>query len=119
MSGIDNVIGLLESGIKAEGLRQKTIANNIANMETAGYRRVDVQFKELLTKAMDSDGNVDVSKITPEVYQPENTPVKSNGNDVTLEYEIGEMVNGKKITSINLNKIELRDAEKIITLRVH
>ena len=34
-------------------------------------------------------------------------------------YEIGEIINGKKITGINLNKIELRDNEKIITLRVH
>ena len=34
-------------------------------------------------------------------------------------YEVGEVINGKKITSINLNKIELRDNEKIITLRVH
>ena len=34
-------------------------------------------------------------------------------------YQVGEIINGKKITSINLNKIELRDNEKIITLRVH
>ncbi|MCK4882309.1 MAG: hypothetical protein KAS92_04730 [Candidatus Omnitrophica bacterium] len=34
-------------------------------------------------------------------------------------YEIGETINGKKITSINLNQIKLSDNEKIITLRVH
>jgi hypothetical protein len=34
-------------------------------------------------------------------------------------YQVGEIINGKKITSINLNKIELQDDEKIITLRVH
>ena len=34
-------------------------------------------------------------------------------------YEIGEIINGKQITSINLNKIELRDNEKIITLKTH
>jgi hypothetical protein len=34
-------------------------------------------------------------------------------------YEVGETIDGKKITSINLNKIELSDSEKIITLRVH
>ena len=34
-------------------------------------------------------------------------------------YEIGEVIDGKKITSINLNKIELSDDERIITLRVH
>ncbi|MCK5260093.1 MAG: hypothetical protein KAJ70_03440 [Candidatus Omnitrophica bacterium] len=34
-------------------------------------------------------------------------------------YEIGETINGKKVTNINLNQIELSDNEKIITLRVH
>ena len=34
-------------------------------------------------------------------------------------YEIGEVVNGKTITSIDSNKVELTDDEKIITLRVH
>lgn len=34
-------------------------------------------------------------------------------------YEIGEVIDGKKITSINLNKIELSDNETVVTLRVH
>jgi len=72
MSKISNIIEFLETGIKAEGLRQKAIANNVANLETPGYRRIDVKF-EL-------------------IYQPKQTPVKSNGNDVNLEAEVGQMV---------------------------
>ena len=30
--------------------------------------------------------------IEPEIFQPQNTPVRSNGNDVNLEIEIGEML---------------------------
>jgi len=33
-------------------------------------------------------------------------------------YEIGEMVEGKKITSIGLDKVELRDAQRIFTIKV-
>ena len=33
------MINYLEAGMKAEGLRQKVIANNIANMNTPGFRR--------------------------------------------------------------------------------
>ncbi len=47
MSQQVDIIGLLESGIKAEEMRQKTIASNIANMETPGYRRLEVRFEEL------------------------------------------------------------------------
>lgn len=92
MDKASNTADLLAAALTAEVLRQKTIANNIANLETPGYRRGDVKFEELLAKAMDSEGNVDVSKVEPVVYQPGNTPVKSNGNDVNLEIEIGEMV---------------------------
>lgn len=34
-------------------------------------------------------------------------------------YEIGEVIDGNKITSIDLNKVELLGDEKIITLKVH
>ena len=92
MSGMNNTIDVLEAGIKAEGLRQKAISNNIANLETPGYRRIDVKFEELLAKCLESGDATDLSKIVPQIYQPEQTPVKSNGNDVSYEAEVGRMI---------------------------
>ena len=92
MSKTDSIIALIEAGIKAEGLRQKAIANNVANLETPGYRRIDVKFEEILAKSLDSSEPVDLSEIEPQVYQPKKTPVKSNGNDITLENEVGAMI---------------------------
>ncbi len=92
MSKISNIIEFLEAGIKAEGIRQKAIANNVANLETPGYRRIDVKFEELLAKALDSSGAADLSEIEAQIYQPKETQVKSNGNDVNLEAEVGHMV---------------------------
>ena len=88
----DNIIDLIDVGIKAEGLRQKTIANNVANLETPGYRRIDVKFEEVLAKSLDSSDSVDLDEIEPEVYLPKNTPVNPNGNDVNLEGEVGAMI---------------------------
>ncbi len=87
-----NMIELLGAGMKAEGVRQRAIANNIANIRTPGYRRYAVKFEELLSEALDSDGKVDVGKLQAVVYQPKTTRVKKDGNDVNLETEIGEMV---------------------------
>ena len=87
-----SITDLVWAGLKAEGVRQQAIASNIANSETPGYRRIDVKFDQLLAKAMDSSGHVDINDIEPETYRPESTPVKSNGNDVQLDVEIGEMV---------------------------
>lgn len=92
LSKTNNILDVLDVAIRAEGLRQKAIANNVANIKTPGYRRVDVEFEQLFEKALESDGSVDLREIEPLLYQPENTPVKSNGNDVTLEIEVGEMV---------------------------
>jgi len=92
MSKTTNIIDLLDAGIRTESLRQKAIANNIANLQTPRYRRIDVKFEELLAEALKSGKGVRLSDIEPELYQPKLTPVKSNGNDVNLETEVGEMV---------------------------
>lgn len=92
MPKITSMVDLLEVALKAESLRQKTIASNMANMETPGYRRLDVRFEELLDKALRSDGAADLEEIEPEIYLPKNTPVRANGNDVEMEAEVGELV---------------------------
>lgn len=92
MSKIENTIGLLEAGIRAESLRQKAIASNIANLETPGYRRVDVKFADALINALESSGDINLADIQAEIYHTNNTPVNSKGNDVNLETEVGQMV---------------------------
>lgn len=92
MSKTSSIEDLLQAGMQAESLRQRAIANNIANLETPGYRRIDVKFEELLAKALDSSGAADLDEIGAEFYQPKQTPMKSNGNDVNLEAEVGQMV---------------------------
>lgn len=92
MSKTNSIVDFIQAGIRAESLRQKAIANNIANLETSGYRRIDVKFEELLAKALNSPGSVELSELEPQVHQPMKTPVNSNGNDVSLESEVGQMV---------------------------
>jgi flagellar basal-body rod protein FlgB len=92
MSKTESIVDLIDAGIRAETLRQKAIANNIANLETPGYRRLDVKFEELLARCLRSSGEFDISEVEAQLYQPKQTPVKSNGNDVNLEAEIGQMI---------------------------
>jgi flagellar basal-body rod protein FlgB len=92
MARIDSIMDLLNAGVRAEGLRQKTIASNIANIETPGYRRRDVKFEELLADALRSSDSLDLAELEPQVVQPKQTQVKPNGNDVSVETEVGEMI---------------------------
>ena len=92
MSKAENIVDIINAGLKAETLRQKAIANNIANLETPGYRRIDVKFEELLARCLRSSEEFDLSEVEAQIYQPKETPVKSNGNDVSFEAEIGRMI---------------------------
>ena len=92
MSKTNNIMDFLNAAIRAESLRQQAIANNTANMKTPGYRRFDVKFDQLLAKELSSGDEVDLGKIEASLYQPKQTAVNSNGNDVNLETEIGEMI---------------------------
>ena len=114
-----DVVGLLESGIKAEETRQRTIASNIANIETPGYRRLDVRFEELLAKALNSQQAADLGGVEPEVFQPQSTPIKSNGNDVNMEMEIGEMLknSSRQTAFVRLLRKKFIQIENAITIR--
>lgn len=86
------ITDLLESGMRAEGLRQQAIANNVANINTEGFRRSDINFEEILNKAIEKQDNVDPNQIEIEFVQPENTPVNEFNNDVSLDNEAGAMI---------------------------
>ena len=92
MSNTNSVTDLLNAGIQAENIRQRAIANNFANFETPGYRRVDVKFKELLAACSGSPNAAKLSRAEPEIYEPRQTPVKADGNDTSLEVEVGQMI---------------------------
>jgi len=119
MSQRVDIVGLLEAGIKAEERRQRAIASNVANLETPGYRRLDVRFEELLTKAMKSGQGVDLDELEPEVFQPETTPLKSNGNDVNLEMEIGAMLKNsfRQTAFVRLLRKKFAQVEEAVNIR--
>ena len=114
MSKTESIVDLIDAGIKAEILRQKAIANNIANLETPGYRRIDVKFEELLARCLRSSKEFDLSEVEAQIYRPKQTPVKSNGNDVNWEAEVGQMIKNTlrhktyiRLLSKKYNQIEL------------
>ena len=92
MSNTNTIVDLINAGIQAENLRQKAIASNFANFETPGYRRLDVKFEEVLAACSPISDEADLSRAEPEIYEPKGTPVKTNGNDTSIEVEVGEMI---------------------------
>jgi flagellar basal-body rod protein FlgB len=76
----------LERAISGAGLRQTAISANLANANTPGYRRVDVDFHSALARAMSSgDGeSVDSVQFATEA-DPQSLRADGNGVDVDVE----------------------------------
>lgn len=74
-----DIYGLMKMGLDATELRNRTIANNIVNINTPNYKRKYVTFEDSLKKEMDN------AKI--EVKVDKDSVVREDGNNVDLESE--------------------------------
>ena len=54
-----NYINVLNKAADASWLRNNVITNNLANVDTPGYKRKDVQFESYLKAAMIKGGSLD------------------------------------------------------------
>jgi flagellar basal-body rod protein FlgB len=78
--------------LAAEHASHRAIANNLANVDTPGYRTMRVRFADALDGLVTDKGNLRKGKsITTETYSPMFGSVSADGNDVTLDREIVEL----------------------------
>jgi flagellar basal-body rod protein FlgB len=98
-------IPLLTKSLDAGMLRAKAIANNIANINTPGYHRIEVTFEDELRKALDKSklqgartdekhlelGKFDVSSINPKVKKPIDPTLPSGVNNVDIDSEMAKL----------------------------
>lgn len=91
----DKNIKLLEKLIDVSAIRHKVIANNIANVNTPGYKRLEVSFENELKAALSGSSTKDVSFMQPKVKVAKNTgntTPRNDGNNVTMEDEVSNLV---------------------------
>ena len=80
--------------LDAIALRQEAIASNIANLETPGYRRVDLDpsFKTELERACASGDTHELASLKPTLAPDSNAvPNGRDGNTVNLESEMMQL----------------------------
>jgi len=79
---------LLKKMLDVTSMRQNVIANNIANVNTPGFRRSDIDFQAQLKSALDQDDSSAISAVNPVEVHPDNTPIRLDGNNVDLNSEL-------------------------------
>ena len=84
----DSVSQVLATALDGVSLRQRVIADNIANVDTPGFRATSVDFETQLQAAIDDGSFGDGSTTsTGASTTPTDTPVGANGNNVDLRKE--------------------------------
>ena len=77
-SNVFDYVNVLDKAADASWKRQELISNNIANQDTPGYKRQDVEFETLLRQQLrnskyqtidDKVGNVDLSRLNARQYR--------------------------------------------------
>lgn len=95
------LLNLLESGLDGLGLRQKVLADNIANVDTPGFKRSDVNFEKLLQAAMEKGKKTSgaAGAAAPGIAMPAvstgnfvekdlSTSFRNDGNNVDIDREM-------------------------------
>jgi flagellar basal-body rod protein FlgB len=91
--------------LDAAALRQQVISHNLANANTPGFKRQEVQFENELSRAINQRDNPcapRIHSITPKVITIGNTSERADGNNVNLETEsISLAVNALKYEALS------------------
>lgn len=97
---------LLAKGLDTAQLRQETIANNIANEDTPGFKASHVEFEDYMKAALD-DGSAfdakvtrdkhikfsggDASEVRPNVVLDNDTTMRMDENNVDIDQQMTDM----------------------------
>lgn len=94
-----NYINVLEKASDASWTRNSVISNNIANVDTPGYKRKDIRFEEYLQGAVsggssldDNIANADLDSLTGTTYTDyASSSYRIDGNNVDIDTENAEL----------------------------
>jgi flagellar basal-body rod protein FlgB len=84
MSLIDTTQLALESAMRGAWMRQTLLTNNVANADTPGYRREDVNFQDSLRTALANEESPAQVQFQPQVQPRSAGP---GGNAVNIDQE--------------------------------
>ncbi len=98
-------LSVVNRTMDASMLRAKVISNNIANVNTPGYRRVEVKFEKQLREALDKSrlqgtitdnkhidiGRKNLNEVNATAYHPYDPTLPSGVNNVDIDMEMAKL----------------------------
>lgn len=119
---------ITKTALDAVLLRHRVIANNLANVDTPGYKRSEVVFESELRKAMGESGGLGAAltdeghtpfgkkpfeTIVPRVVQSGALAIRPDGNNVDIDREMADLAKN----SIKYEMLVQQMSNEIKTIR--
>ena len=122
-------VDLLQKGLQASWVRNSVIRNNIANVETPGFKSSEVVFESLVAQALGGTGfegrktrdrHMDIGSagglgsISPQIMQVRDTSMRMDENNVDIEAENANLAQN----SIQYNTLMLKLNSELNRIRL-
>jgi len=112
---LDRATAVLTKVLDGTAVRQRTLTTNIANAETPGYQRRDVDFTtrltEITSRVHDDPRQIvrDIEGVAVETSEDANAPRKIDGNSVNIEHEMVELAR---------NSLEYETSARLLSMKL-
>lgn len=117
----DRTLQILLKALDAATIRQMVISNNIANVDTPGFKRCEVEFESLLREALKGGGisgltsserhipiNSDQEIPEPRLIVETDQSFREDGNNVDIDAEMAKLSENAVIYSVLVHMISTR-----------
>ena len=74
--------------VDVTALRQKVLAQNVANVNTPGYRKLSVTFDETLADRLDKHGGKGLRELQARIVEDDSAADRLVGNNVDIDREM-------------------------------
>ena len=95
ITGTDKSINMLVKMLDVSAIKHKVIANNIANINTPGYKRMAVSFSDQLEKVIKDTSMNEFDTLQPKIVIAEkgkDETARNDGNNVDMDKEISSLM---------------------------
>jgi flagellar basal-body rod protein FlgB len=103
---------VIQRGLEGASLRQEVLSNNLANANTAGFRRSDVDFESSLAAALgsgDPSSSLENLAFTPQTDTT--SAVQADGNNVDMDTEMSGLTSNaveyQTLAEIEKTRVEM------------
>jgi flagellar basal-body rod protein FlgB len=101
-------IELLKGLMGASAARHRVIANNLANVNTPGYKRQDVRFRDAFAKALTDERSGALTDVDLEHHRDTSSPARPDGNNVSMQLEMGRMAENSLLYEVSTRVLQAK-----------